>query len=546
MTHQIAIDFGTSNTVVAAWNEATRQTETLRLPPFSAAGGWAGESGAPSTIPTLLYIEDAAEPRVRVGAEVRDRGEDVPGDQRFFQGFKRAIAADVPGFSPRLDGLEVTARVAGELFLGEIMKRLPEAGHPLDEVIFTVPVQAFERYLDWLHGLARKLDVGRIRLLDESTAAALGYEALMPGVPVLVVDFGGGTLDVSLVRTPTARQAGVTLGAGSNGHGGARGSNGFERDRVAQVIAKAGQVIGGEDVDHWLLDDFLKRHGRTRGDVADDLHQLKTLAERVKIRLSTQPTAELAWFDPGSAKTLKTTYDRADLEDLLEAHDFFVRIQASLDQVLRQAEGKGVTRTDIAQVLLVGGTTLIPAVQRAVRQNFSRDRVKAHMPFEAVAHGALQLLRGVDVADFLYHGYGIRYWDVRAQRHQYEPIFAPGQPYPTPEPIEIVLRASRPAQPAIELVIGEMEAVAAGASEVVFDGARLVTTAVGAASLRVVALNDAEGAKTIAKLDPPGYPGVDRIRVSFRVDGDRRLRLTVVDLQTDARLLDDQPVVELR
>jgi molecular chaperone DnaK (HSP70) len=534
MTHQIAIDFGTSNTVVAAWNEATRQTETLRLPPFSGAP----TEGAPSTIPTLLYVEDAAAPRVRVGAEVRDRGEDVPGDQRFFQGFKRAIAADVPGFSPTLDGVEVTSRLAGELFLRQVLGQLPKAGHPLDEVVFTVPVQAFERYLDWLQTLARGLDVGRIRLLDESTAAALGYDALVPGVPVLVVDFGGGTLDVSLVRTPAARQAGVTLTPGGGGA--------FERDRVAQVVAKAGQVIGGEDVDHWLLDDFLTRHGRTRGEVADDLHQLKALAERVKVRLSTQPTAELAWFDPGAAKTLKTTYARTDLEDLLEANDFFVRIQSTLDQVLRQAEGKGIGRQDVAQVLLVGGTSLIPAVQRAVRQNFPREKVKSHLPFEAVAHGALQLARGVDVADFLYHGYGIRYWDVRAQRHQYEPIFAPGQPYPTPEPIEIVLRASRPAQPAIELVIGEMEPVAAGASEVVFDGARLVTTAVGASGMRVVPLNDAEEAKTIARLEPPGYPGVDRIRVAFRVDGDRRLRLTVVDLQTDARLLDDQPVVELR
>ena len=536
MTHQIAIDFGTSNTVIAVWNEATRQTETLRLPPLSLAP----VEGVPSAIPTQLYVEDAAEPRVRVGAEVRDRGEDVPGDRRFFQGFKRAIAADVQGFSPLLDTREVTPHLAGELFLTEVLQRLQAAGHPLDEVIFTVPVQAFERYLDWLQGLARSLDVGRIRLLDESTAAALGYEALMPGVPVLVVDFGGGTLDVSLVRTPTARQAGVTIGS-SGGHGGA-----YERDRVAQVIAKAGQVIGGEDIDHWLLDDFLKRHGRSRGEVADDLHQLKALAERVKIRLSTQPTAELAWFDPGAARTLKTTYDRTDLEDLLEAHDFFARIQGSLDQVLRQAESKGLARADIAQVLLVGGTTLIPAVQRAVRQNFSRDRVKAHMPFEAVAHGALQLLRGVEVADFLYHGYGIRYWDVRAQRHQYEPIFAPGQPYPSPEPIEMVFRASRPSQPAIELVIGEMEPVVAGAAEVIFDGSRLVTTAVGAGGMRVVPLNDAEEAKTIARLDPPGYPGVDRIRVSFRVDADRRLRLTVTDLATDARLLDDQAVVELR
>jgi hypothetical protein len=91
-----------------------------------------------------------------------------------------------------------------------------------------------------------------------------------------------------------------------------------------------------------------------------------------------------------------------------------------------------------------------------------------------------------------------------------------------------------------------MEPVTAGASEVVFDGARMVTTALGATGVRVVPLNEAEEAKTIARLDPPGYPGVDRIRVQFRVDEDRKLRLSVVDLQTDTRLLDDAAVIELR
>jgi molecular chaperone DnaK (HSP70) len=214
--------------------------------------------------------------------------------------------------------------------------------------------------------------------------------------------------------------------------------------------------------------------------------------------------------------------------------------------VLRQAEVKGVRREDITQILLVGGTTLMPSVQRAIRQNFSSDRVKAHAPFEAVAHGALQLTRGLQVEDFLYHGYGIRYWDVRYQRHSYEPIFAPGHVYPTPEPIEIVLRASRPAQPAIELVIGEVEPTSGTASEVVFDGRRLVTTSLEAQGARVVPLNDREDAKTIAKLEPPGYPGVDRIRVLFRVDEQRRLRLTVHDLQTEERLMDDMAVVDLR
>ncbi|MDB5101294.1 MAG: Heat shock protein 70 [Cyanobacteria bacterium RYN_339] len=532
---KIAVDFGTSNTLIAEWNEAAQAPRTLRLPPYSAM---AGEGGV-STIPSLLYVEDAAARRCQLGQQVRDGGFDVAGDKRFFAGFKRAIAADIHGFVPTLEGIEVGPRMAGELFLTQLLGSLPAAGHAPDEIIFTVPVQSFERYLDWLQGIAARLNIPNVRLVDESTAAALGYQVGM-GSLVLVCDFGGGTLDLSLVRTPAPRQAGVSL------RGGQEAGAAADRDRVAQVVAKAGVVLGGEDIDHWLVDDFLARQGLTPADLEDDLNQLKALAEQVKIKLSTQGSAELAFFHADGARTLRTSYARTDLEDILEAKDFYSKIQGALTQVLRQAEVKGVRREDIAHVLLVGGTTLIPSVQRSIRQNFSADRVRAHAPFEAVAHGALQLLKGLAVEDFLYHGYGIRYWDVRYQRHSYEPIFAPGHSYPTPEPVEIVLRASRPAQPAIELVIGEVEPVQGAASEVIFDGRRLVTTSLEAQGARVVALNDQDEAKTIAKLEPPGYPGVDRIKVHFRVDDQRRLRLTVLDLQTEEKLLDDVAVVDLR
>ncbi|MNS43372.1 Chaperone protein DnaK [compost metagenome] len=531
---KLAIDFGTSNTLVATWNEAAQAPRTLRLEPFGAAP----QGEVPSLVPSLLYVQDAAGDHCLVGTQVRDQGQDLPGDRRFFAGFKRAIAADIPGFSPTLDGIEVTAALAGELYLARVLGALPKAGYDLDEVVFTVPVQSFERYLHWLRQVAGKLGIPQLRLIDEPTAAALGYQVYAANALVLVVDFGGGTLDVSLVRTPGAGQAGVTVRPNGTGE--------LERDRLAQVVAKSGQVLGGEDVDHWLVDDFLRRHGLTAADVEEDVSAIKALAEQVKIRLSSEYQAELAYFSETTLKTYQTTYNRAELEDLLEAHDFYAKLQAALDQALRQAEGKGVRRDEIAHVLLVGGTTLIPSVQRAIRQNFSHDKVKSHAPFEAVAHGALQLLKGLHVEDFLYHGYGIRYWDARSQRHAYEPIFAPGTAYPTAEPVEIVLRASRAEQPAIELVIGEFEPAAGGASEVVFDGKRLVSTALPMAPGRVVALNDAEGAKTIAPLDPPGFPGVDRVRVLFNVDSRRQLRLHVTDLQSGRTILDDEAVIELR
>lgn len=531
---KLAIDFGTSNTLIATWNEAAQAPRTLRLDPFSTAP----REDVPAVVPSLLYVQDAGASRCLVGAQVRDQGQDLPGDRRFFTGFKRAIAADIAGFSPQLDGVELTPALAGELFLSQVLSQLPGAGYPLEEVVFTVPVQAFERYLHWLRGMAGRLGIQHMRLVDEPTAAALGYQVYAANTLVLVVDFGGGTLDISLVRTAASGQAGVSLRPGASAEP--------DRDRLAQVIAKSGQVLGGEDVDQWLIDDFLRRHGLTLDDVEDDFTQLKLLAEQVKVRLSSQFQAELIYFSETRLKTFQTPYNRAELEDLLEAHDFYAKLQATLDQVLRQAEGKGLRRDEIAHVLLVGGTTLIPSVQRAIRQNFGADKVKAHAPFEAVAHGALQLLKGLQVEDFLYHGYGIRYWDARTQRHAYEPIFAPGQVYPTPEPVEIVLRASRPGQPAIELVIGEYEPAVGGAAEVVFDGRRLVSTALPMGTGRVVPLNESDEAKKIAPLEPPGFPGVDRVRVLFRVDERRRLRLAVTDLETGRTLMDDEPVVELR
>jgi molecular chaperone DnaK (HSP70) len=79
----------------------------------------------------------------------------------------------------------------------EIKKQNIEPSH----LIFTVPVGAFERYLDWFRDLGQKLNVPQVSIVDESTAAALGYAVKRPDKLILVVDFGGGTLDLSLVKT---------------------------------------------------------------------------------------------------------------------------------------------------------------------------------------------------------------------------------------------------------------------------------------------------------------------------------------------------------
>jgi len=215
-----------------------------------------------------------------------------------------------------------------------------------------------------------------------------------------------------------------------------------------------------------------------------------------------------------------------------------------MEEVLRQARQQGVAVQDIDAVLLVGGTAQIPAVQTWLQGYFSGEQLKTEQPFEAIAHGALQLSRGVEVKDFLYHGYGIRYWNRRTQRHDWHPIIRAGQPYPMADPVELVLGASVDNQPSIELIVGEMGDESTR-TEVFFDGDQLITKVLGDSQSMVQPLNDRDGARSLATLTPPGNPGSDRIRLLFQVDGDRYLRVTVDDLLTDQQLQDNQIVVQL-
>ena len=215
-----------------------------------------------------------------------------------------------------------------------------------------------------------------------------------------------------------------------------------------------------------------------------------------------------------------------------------------MTQVLQQARRNGIEVTDIDAVLSVGGTMQIPAIQNWVKQYFDESKIKSGRYFDAIATGALQVSQGIEVEDFLYHSYGIRYWNRRQNRHNWHPIIKSGQPYPLPQPVELVLGASVERQPHIELIVGELGSDT-GTTEVYFDGDRLVTRTLNSADSPVQALNDREGARTVATLNPPGVPGQDRIKLFFSVDRQRYLRLTVEDLLTQSTILRDCVVIKL-
>jgi molecular chaperone DnaK (HSP70) len=528
----IAIDFGTSNTVIARWNPVNQQPETLNIPALSIQ-----QSRNPPIIPSLVYIEDASQGKVLVGQEVRDRGFDLKNETRFFRSFKRGIGADIQGFLPELDGQVLTFEQVGKLFLTQIIEKLAPIQGGVDSLVLTVPVDSFEAYRYWLGEVCQALPVEKVQMLDEPTAAALGYGLAAQEI-LLVVDFGGGTLDLSLVRldqsVQTQKPVGFLLKWGNK----SLAENSRQKPKTARVLAKAGQNLGGTDIDNWLTDYFAKNQGIP-------VTPLTTrLAERVKIQLSNQNQASEVYFDDENFESYELQLNRETFDNILQEQGFFAQLDESMTSLLQQARRQGVEVADINAVLLVGGTVQLPAVQRWIKQYFPPEKIRCERPFEAIAQGALQLAQGMEIKDFLYHSYGVRYWDRRNQRHNWHSMIKSGQAYPMSEPVELVLGASVENQPSIELIIGELGAPTAS-TEVYFDGDRLITRRLESGVTSVQPLNDQAGARTIAQLTPPGYPGSDRIKVLFQVDEQRFLRITVEDLLTNDTLLENQLVAQL-
>jgi molecular chaperone DnaK (HSP70) len=526
-----AIDFGTSNTAIARWNSASDRAETIALTGLSQQ-----LSNNPPLIPSLVYVEDAKKGKVLLGQKVRDRGLDLSRDARFFRTFKRGIGTEIQGFIPELDETTVTFEKVGEWFLRDLVERLQvETNEVLQSLVLTVPVDSFETYRLWLLQVCQSLAIEQIRILDEPTAAALGY-GTASGELLLVVDFGGGTIDLSLVQLPkqTSQPQGFILKWGEK----LLGENARQQPKTARVLAKIGKNLGGSDIDNWLVDYFAQTQGLSKSSLTT------RLAEKLKIQLSERETAKEVYFNDETLESYQLELDRSLFQEILEQQQFFSQLDELMVQLLQQARRKGIEVTDIDAVLLVGGSAQIPTVQNWVRQYFDSTKIRGDRPFEAIAHGALEVARGVEIRDFLYHSYGIRYWNRRKNCHDWHPIIKSGQPYPMSEPVELTLGASVEKQPSIELIIGELGSEN-GATEVYFDGDRFITKTLHLSETKVQPLNDRPGANTIATLDPLGFPGSDRLKIRFWIDEQCCLRIFVEDLLTQETLHNNSVVARL-
>ena len=528
MGSKLAIDFGTTNSVIARWQGANSSAEIVSLPGLSAPA----TARQQPLIPSLLYVQPDGS--VTCGQAVIDGQLDYQRDNRLFRNFKRGIVTATAETSRTIDNVDWTDRDAGQRFMQQILAAVPDQ---IEQLVMTAPIAAFEDYLTWLNTLIMEIEPEKVRILDESTAAALGYAVTEPGAVVLVFDFGGGTLDLSLVQLPDSKE--------KTGGFIQRLRRSTANQHSARVIAKAGRVIGGSDIDQWLLADVLRRIGLTSLALGSDYAALLTKCEQTKIALSTQPDVGITFSI--NHQPYELTIAREELEAILEANGFFSALRHIIDKVMHAARQQSIFKEDIRYVLMVGGVSLMPSVQRLLRQYFTDMAVRADKPFTAIAEGALQLSAGFGLEDFLIHGYGLRHLDAKTGQQQYDEIIPMGSRYPSPAPIEILLGAAHLGQKAVELIIGEIDSDAVSMVEVIYENGQAVFVAQADRSRQqIVPLNVEQAATALASLIPTGQPGEDRLKVAFAIDERRQLIATVKDLKTNKVLLKDAVIAVLR
>lgn len=267
-----------------------------------------------------------------------------------------------------IDGKQYTPQEISSMILQK-MKQTAEdyLGETVTDAVITVPAyfNDAQRQATKEAGEIAGLNVRRI--INEPTAASLAYglDKTDKDMRICVFDCGGGTHDVSILE----------LG-----------------DGVFEVKATAGNThLGGDDIDHfimnWLVDEFKKDFG---GDLTKDImamQRLKEAAEKAKIELSTTTSTEinLPYIMPvdGVPQHLVKTLTRAKFEQLI---DQFVK--DTIEPCRTALKEAGLTVKDIDEIILVGGSTRIPAIQNAVKEFFGKEPSKSVNPDEAVALGA--------------------------------------------------------------------------------------------------------------------------------------------------------------
>ncbi|MFA5155999.1 MAG: molecular chaperone DnaK [Candidatus Omnitrophota bacterium] len=375
MAKVIGIDLGTSNSAAAVM-EGGRPV----IIPSAEGAGVASGKAFPS------YVAFTKDGQRLVGEPARRQAAINP--EGTIQAAKRKMGTD---YKFSIYGKEYTPQQISAFILQKI-KQDAEAylGDKIEEVVITCPA-----YFDDNQRTATK-DAGEIaglkvlRIINEPTAACLAYGLEKAGkeLKILVFDFGGGTLDVTIME--------------------------MWKEGGFKVMATNGDTqLGGTDMDNALIDHIVKEFKRDTGiDLKNDkmaMQRLREAAEKAKVELSSTLTTDInlpfITADASGPKHLTMSINRAKLEELVGA--IIERCRGPLERALKDAKDafskEGIEFGGVDKIIMVGGPTRMPIVQKFVEDYFGKKIERGVDPMECVALGAAiqaAIIKG-DVKDVL-------------------------------------------------------------------------------------------------------------------------------------------------
>ena len=346
MGKTIGIDLGTTNSVVAVMEGGKPDVIA------NAEGS--------RTTPSIVAFSKTGEKLVGQLA----KRQAILNPDRTVISIKRHMGTD---FKVNIDGKDYTPQEISAMILRKLADDASKyLGEKVTSAVITVPA-----YFNDAQRQATK-DAGKIaglevlRIVNEPTAAALAYGLEKEKTEkVLVFDLGGGTFDVSILE----------IG-----------------DGVHEVLSTSGDThLGGDDFDQkimdWLADEFKKTEGIDLRADKQAMQRLKEAAEKAKCELSsvveTNINLPFITADANGPKHLDVSLTRAKFEEL--SHDLLERCKKPVEQALKDAN---LTKNDINEVVLVGGSTRIPAVQALVKEYTGKEPNQSVNPDEVVAVGA--------------------------------------------------------------------------------------------------------------------------------------------------------------
>ncbi|NLO62804.1 MAG: molecular chaperone DnaK [Clostridiaceae bacterium] len=346
MAKVIGIDLGTTNSCVAVMEGG----EVVVIP--NPEGN--------RTTPSVVAFSKTGE---RLIGQVAKR-QAVTNPDRTVQSIKREMGSN---YKVKIDDKEYSPQEISAMILGK-MKSDAEAylGQPVTQAVITVPAYFSDSQRQATKDAGKIAGLEVLRIINEPTAASLAYGLdKETDQKILVFDLGGGTFDVSILE----------IG-----------------DGVFEVLATAGNNrLGGDDFDakvvDYLVDTFKKDQGVDLRADKMAMQRLREAAEKSKIELSGVATSNinLAYItaDASGPKHMDITLTRAKFDEL--THDL---VEKTMEPLRRAMSDADMTPSDIHKILLVGGSTRIPAVQDAVKKYFGKEPFKGINPDECVAIGA--------------------------------------------------------------------------------------------------------------------------------------------------------------